>query len=487
MPNFKSCRYCGQKFGSSSLAIHEQRCRERPEVKAEHELRDEEGYARPPPLPDWQHCPNCGEQYGKVAFASHVRKCVRRFPEGRNGFKADAGAPPAAPAAPAAQSAGLHPDEATATARKLLDRHDRIRAMFDHFDEDHNGLLSREELGVLLRQCFPARCADTEALLAEFAKADADGSGLVDFEEFVGYHNQMAGGANRFDEASDMFHAFDLDDDGHLDRKEFLSLLHQVHSHSHALHPHSHHTAPPTLAPQRRPPPHAGPHTPALAIPAPPPRLPSSPTSPSSAILGVANLLSLPHQVFPEHCDEVDEMFEAYFDAADTDHSGTISFREFCAYYDQLLRLFDDEEEGAPHEDLSAGKTELQPCACGLTFLREKLPAHQRSCTVHKALQDAAAAEKAAAAKAAAAAAAAADEAAAAKAAGLTDSDATSAAGFVNCEYCGRHFFPDRLPVHLRVCKKKPRDNKCRPTTTTGEMVGSVYHTSVGGYDAVAA
>ena len=267
MPNFKSCRYCGQKFGSSSLAIHEQRCRERPEVKAEHELRDEEGYARPPPLPDWQHCPNCGEQYGKVAFASHVRKCVRRFPEGRNGFKADAGAPPAAPAAPAAQSAGLHPDEATATARKLLDRHDRIRAMFDHFDEDHNGLLSREELGVLLRQCFPARCADTEALLAEFAKADADGSGLVDFEEFVGYHNQMAGGANRFDEASDMFHAFDLDHDGHLDRKEFLSLLHQVHSHctpthcTHTrttpLHPPSHHNAAlhhtPVLAPQPSP------------------------------------------------------------------------------------------------------------------------------------------------------------------------------------------------------------------------------------------
>ena len=100
MPNFKACQYCGQKFGSSSLAIHEQRCRARPAflafIKAEHELHAEEGYARPPPLPDWQHCPNCGEQYGKVAFAPHVRKCVRRFPEGRNGFKADASAVPPA-------------------------------------------------------------------------------------------------------------------------------------------------------------------------------------------------------------------------------------------------------------------------------------------------------------------------------------------------------------------------------------------------------
>merc|ERR1719310_891653 len=27
-------------------------------------------------------------------------------------------------------------------------------------------------------------------------------------------------------------------------------------------------------------------------------------------------------------------------------------------------------------------------------------------------------------------------------------------AGLVPCEFCGRKFLPDRLPVHLRVCKK---------------------------------
>ena len=39
-PNFKACRYCAQQFGSSSLSIHEQRCRQRPELAAEHELHD---------------------------------------------------------------------------------------------------------------------------------------------------------------------------------------------------------------------------------------------------------------------------------------------------------------------------------------------------------------------------------------------------------------------------------------------------------------
>lgn len=39
-PNFKACKYCAQQFGSASLSIHEQRCRHRPELAAEHELRN---------------------------------------------------------------------------------------------------------------------------------------------------------------------------------------------------------------------------------------------------------------------------------------------------------------------------------------------------------------------------------------------------------------------------------------------------------------
>merc|ERR1719183_1669827 len=62
------------------------RCSERQDVKAEHELRELEGFSRPEPLPDWPQCPNCGEQYGSVAIGPHVRRCKRLRPHGANGF-----------------------------------------------------------------------------------------------------------------------------------------------------------------------------------------------------------------------------------------------------------------------------------------------------------------------------------------------------------------------------------------------------------------
>ena len=57
-----------------------------------------------------------------------------------------------------------------------------------------------------------------------------------------------------------------------------------------------------------------------------------------NGLLDKQEFLTLLHQIFPEHCEELEEMFEEEFAAADTDHSGTISFKEFCAYYDQLVR-----------------------------------------------------------------------------------------------------------------------------------------------------
>lgn len=59
-PTWKPCPHCGQKYGSSSLAIHVDKCNMRKEVQAEHELRELEGFSRPPPLPDWP-------QYGRLA------------------------------------------------------------------------------------------------------------------------------------------------------------------------------------------------------------------------------------------------------------------------------------------------------------------------------------------------------------------------------------------------------------------------------------
>lgn len=62
--------------------------------------------------------------------------------------------------------------------------------------------------------------------------------------------------------------------------------------------------------------------------------------------------------------------------------------------------------------------------------------------------------------------------AAAAAAADAVATDSSDVNDFVPCEYCGRTFFPDRLPVHLRVCKQKKNllgHHLCRETLTPGE------------------
>tara|TARA_B100000787_G_C15962397_1_gene193773 strand:+ start:208 stop:504 length:297 start_codon:yes stop_codon:yes gene_type:complete len=89
-------------------------------------------------------------------------------------------------------------------------------------------------------------------------------------------------------QASDMFRAFDTDTDGQLDKAEFLQLLQQV-------------------LPQHR----TKQHRTAVG---------SKQSTHSASILAV--------QVFPQHCDEIEQMFDGVFEAADADHSGNVSFGE---------------------------------------------------------------------------------------------------------------------------------------------------------------
>ena len=55
-----------------------------------------------------------------------------------------------------------------------------------------------------------------------------DGSGTISFSEFVKYYNEMAGPSNGFDNAADLFRAFDKDQSGELDRAEFGVLLNNI-------------------------------------------------------------------------------------------------------------------------------------------------------------------------------------------------------------------------------------------------------------------
>ena len=126
------------------MKVHVKRCRERPEVAAEAQLRKEEGYyAEEAQAADWKACRNCGKRYSKPALKKHQPRCERI-----GGASQDA-------------QAELRLARAEATEGNL-------RGLFSFFDVDDDGSLSPFELGDLLRQCFPNRVADANELESHF-------------------------------------------------------------------------------------------------------------------------------------------------------------------------------------------------------------------------------------------------------------------------------------------------------------------------------
>eukprot|EP00929_Paragymnodinium_shiwhaense_P020800 TRINITY_DN13744_c0_g1_i2.p1 TRINITY_DN13744_c0_g1~~TRINITY_DN13744_c0_g1_i2.p1 ORF type:complete len:519 (-),score=136.25 TRINITY_DN13744_c0_g1_i2:226-1782(-) len=502
------------------------RCNERAEVKAEHELRELEGFARPPPLPDWEPCPNCGEKYGPTAIAPHVRRCKRLRPNGANGFCArgsDAfsglwGVGDLQPYIQQLQEqAGLSDAERVKTAfaqwdqdgngfiskeeltavikqlcpaftddlcSALFDAADSnkdgaldynefcdflfkpkagpelseedlaaLRALFNRFDEDKDALLSTGEFNNLMRNMLPRRAGD-------FTSADSDGSGGIDFDEFVKYWLSVAGSvgfqADLLDEAADMFDAFDKDNSGEIDQHEFLALL---------------------------------------------------------------------NNVFPDHCEENEAHVTAEFSACDDDGSNGIDFMEFLAYYERLKQLY-DAPPGTPAFGATSGKRqrkigwppadaderqasldqEFVTSPCGLKFLPDRLQVHIRACEACKEAEAArrraeeerrrkeAEEEEERRRRAAEEAERRRREAEDAEARRRWEEEEAEELrrrqeeeeakrrkrkaepevdenGFVRCPYCSRTFFPDRLQVHFRVCKKRKEQEGglCRETVVPGE------------------
>ena len=79
----QQCEFCGEKFSASSLKIHQQKCKSRPELMAEAaaiaELAKIEGPRPLDHVADWEQCPNCGERERRPA-AARVSVCVTRMP-----------------------------------------------------------------------------------------------------------------------------------------------------------------------------------------------------------------------------------------------------------------------------------------------------------------------------------------------------------------------------------------------------------------------
>ena len=589
-PNsWPTCEWCGQKFSSSAFPIHQQKCRDKPELKEEaagvEALARIEGPRPLNPNDDWEQCPNCGERYGEFALPPHMKRCKRLLPHGKkkDGKQYGSGPPPKPDAASVGEGGS---DELVPVAdfddhgsglsraeldwlRELFERHDAdknelldeselgallrecvpgrvgdaerlvaefrvadlnddgtvdfpelaryygvlkdmapggglslaeiewLRMLFDRFDANADGQLQMTELADLLRQCFPSRAKDTKKLAREVAAADVNGDGLVSFHEFLRLYEMLLASGAEFDELARMFHVFDADGSGALDKAEFLELL---------------------------------------------------------------------HQVFPERCEENAEHLDREFGAADRDGSSVIDFGEFKRYYATLVTLYErldaeKEAEEAAREaeemariaaEAAASAKAAAEAAAALKAAQEKeaaeakaraeaearLIAQAEAEEVARAAAEAEAKARAEAqARAKAEAEAAAKAAAEAKAARLraaaearakaeaeaeaerqrraeegarlaasmvacdpgcgekflphllpqhqrsceacitasADGDRTNGGMFVACEWCSRTFFPDRLPVHKRTCKKAPagKGGGIRPTITSTDHFGN--------------
>ena len=247
-PSWKECPHCRQKFSASSLKIHVQRCRQRKDVQDAYWATKEKKFMENSAqwmggkVSTWPHCSNCGEQYSPTSMAMHVKRCKRLRPKGKNTSAAATAADgpfnglfgvdnrplpqqmleqlgnSLRSLVASDEAEACAPDDTGGAMTLDDDEKKRLRALFDKFDVDGNGALSQREHGMLLFQCFPERVLDAKELLAEFKTVDADGSGLVSFEEFLRYYGELLRpqATQHFDEAAAMFEFFDADFSGAL-------------------------------------------------------------------------------------------------------------------------------------------------------------------------------------------------------------------------------------------------------------------------------
>ena len=67
----------------------------------------------------------------------------------------------------------------------------RLKGVFDRFDEDQNGTIDRDEFAQFLAAIGKQMSSDQVA--TGFAQIDRDGSGQIEFDEFVDWWEQRGG------------------------------------------------------------------------------------------------------------------------------------------------------------------------------------------------------------------------------------------------------------------------------------------------------
>uniref|UniRef100_A0A4W3JMZ5 Troponin C, skeletal muscle n=2 Tax=Callorhinchus milii TaxID=7868 RepID=A0A4W3JMZ5_CALMI len=118
--------------------------------------------------------------------------------------------------------------EQQADARSFLSEEmiAEFKAAFDMFDADGGGDISTKELGTVMK--ILGQTPTREELDAIIEEVDEDGSGTIDFEEFlvmmVRQLKEEAKGKSE-EELAECFRVFDTNADGYIDRDELKEIL----------------------------------------------------------------------------------------------------------------------------------------------------------------------------------------------------------------------------------------------------------------------
>ncbi|XP_028667677.1 troponin C, skeletal muscle-like [Erpetoichthys calabaricus] len=101
-----------------------------------------------------------------------------------------------------------------------------FKAAFDMFDSDGGGDISTKELGTVMKML--GQTPSREELDAIIEEVDEDGSGTIDFEEFLvmmvrQMKEDQAGKSE--EELAEFFRILDRNADGYIDRDEFAALI----------------------------------------------------------------------------------------------------------------------------------------------------------------------------------------------------------------------------------------------------------------------
>lgn len=104
-----------------------------------------------------------------------------------------------------------------------------VREAFELFDKDHSGYINSKELGMVMRSL--GQNPTEQELMDMINEVDEDGSGTVDFPEFL---NMMAKKIQNTDSVEDeikeAFRVFDKDGHGHISADEFRFVMRNIGS-----------------------------------------------------------------------------------------------------------------------------------------------------------------------------------------------------------------------------------------------------------------